>query len=404
MSALSKPCQAPQLSQVSDATDGVHLRDWAHRDLARHPVASNIFFEPDILGPALTHLAPKDAKLITQTQNGACVAALPVSRPQGRYGPWPTPVPLAVWHHPYSMLGAPLIASDDPQSHILGLLEGLQNPGEGPKGPPVLLAQHMPMDGALWPALKTALETSGRRYQVLESTSRAGLNYDDTQELTMRKLVGKKSDQSVRASRRKLQALGTLEHYVADTTKTIAPALDVFLALEAAGWKGRAGTALASLGHDQFMRAVFAGLGPRLGPGRTRIDQTLLDGVVIASTISIASKSMMDNGAQKPLWMPWKTAFDERFADAAPGSVALYDMTAKLLEKAQHEKTGLALDSLATQTSVIANRLWRHKWQLADILIDLKPGGHPAFSAILLAERTRQKARQAAKAIQARLR
>jgi hypothetical protein len=364
--------------------------------LAANAVERNLFFEPAMIEPALHHLAPEGVDLCVATDAEFAIprAAMPVVRTRGRYGPVPTPVPLEVWHHPYSMVGTPLVSPEEPEKALEALFAKAARRQDGP---PVLLMQKVLADGPVWPLIQKVIEASGRRLHVLQSTPRAGvrLQDDDVANATLRKLIGKKSAQSINASRRKLGDHGALSHTTAAVLDEIDDALDKFLALEAAGWKGRGGTALGTLGHDGFARQTVLALA---ADGRALVDLTLLaaDGHAshpIAGTVSIRAGSN-----EAPIWMPWKTAFDETFIDAGPGALTLADLTDRLLQEAQAQRQPLLLDSLASPESVIARRLWRDQWTLVDVMIDLKPGGSGAFGPILLAEKARKSAFVAGKA------
>ncbi|MEO0383438.1 MAG: GNAT family N-acetyltransferase [Pseudomonadota bacterium] len=369
--------------------------DW----LASNAVERNIFFEPQIIEPALRHLAPDgvDLCMATDPQDAIPRAAIPVCRAQGRYGPVPTPVPLAAWHHPYSMVATPLVSPEDPAGALEALLAKAARRQDGP---PVLLIQKMLTDGPVWPLLQQVIETSGRRLHILQTTQRAGLKLDAeaAKAATLRTILGGKSTQSIKASRRKLGEYGALSHTTATSPDEVSNTLATFLALEAGGWKGRNGTALTSLGHDGFAREMAENLARE---GRVRIDLSMLHEAdknprAIAGTFSIKAGT-----EEAPIWMPWKTAYDEAFERAGPGALTLADLTKRLLQEAKEAEQPLMLDSLAAPESVIAHRLWRDHWTLADVLIDLKPGGSGAFGPILMAEKARKSAYVAGKAARA---
>lgn len=359
--------------------------------LAARTLETNIFYEPALLQSALTHLATDAVKLCTSTnpETGALTAALPVVRAKGRYGPLSiVPTPLIGWQHPYAMVGTPLVERVSAEASLGNLFDAISDQFNRAK---VLLLRHVRSDGPLWPVLKTALEHTGRRSCVLETYDRAGLDISDPAQTTLRKLIGKKSASSIRASRRKLGELGTVKHQSADKAEALTEALETFLKLEASGWKGRAGTALltSGAGHAAFVRE---GIMQLAASQRARVDIISLNGEPVAGTLSIRGGTDV-----APNWMPWKTAYDERFADYGPGSLTLHEVTETLLCDAQENGTPLMLDSLAVSDSVIANRLWRHRWTFADILIDLSPSGSAAFAPIRMAERARAAARQVAR-------
>lgn len=373
-----------------------------YAQLADKALSPNIFFEPAMLQPALQHLAPPGVSVVTATaqQNGQPIAALPVWRPTRRYGPLPGPLPLAAWHHPYSLDGTPLAASDAPETALEALFERLARRTDGP---PVLLINMMRTDGPLWPVMRDLIAASGRRMQIIRQVARAGvkLPQEAVNTATLRSLTSKNSVQSVNKSRRKLATMGEVTHQIARRPDELAAALDIFLALEAGGWKGNRGTALATIGHDGFARQALRNLA---ASGRARIDLTMLerpgeDPQAIAGTAILRAGT-----ATEPVWMPWKTAYDEAYTDCAPGTLTLADLTSHLLDEAKDTGSPFLLDSLAAEDSVIAKRLWRERWTLVDVIIDLKPGGSASFSPLVMAEKARQSAYTAGKSARAALR
>ncbi|MFK7791278.1 MAG: GNAT family N-acetyltransferase [Devosiaceae bacterium] len=359
--------------------------DW----LAQNAVESNIFYEPAFLVAGLQHLADESVEMCVarEPESAIPLAAIPLRRARRRYGPLPTPVPLVAWLHPYAMACTPLVSPEAPVQALQKLLEKAASRRDGPQ---VLLLPLMRTDGPVWPLLLQALTNTNRRHALLQTHSRAGVNQPRSAEITLRSLTGKKSCRSINRSREKLSAIGAVSHRTVTQPPDLSAALQTFLALEAFGWKGQKGTALQTAGHDRFAAQAVEALA---AGNRARIDITYLDDVAIAATVSLR-----DGTDCAPRWMPWKTAYDERYANYGAGSLSLAQLTETLLSEAQNNDAPFVLDSLADEGSVIANRLWRQRWQLADVLIDLVPGGSSAYRAIAMAERTRKRAYDAARA------
>ena len=90
--------------------------------------------------------------------------------------------------------------------------------------------------------------------------------------------------------------------------------------MEASGWKGRQGTALASNETDAaFMRGAIAALAER---GCATVHSIHLDGKPVSMQIVVRA------GAAA---FTWKTAYDEAFHDFSPGMLLLEDYTAAFL-------------------------------------------------------------------------
>jgi hypothetical protein len=376
------------MNMVSLNTQNAHSLPFGYVWLAEQALEANLFFEPAFLLPSLEHLASKEIDICVarDSESGVPLATLPVRRARGRYGPVPTPQPLVTWLSPYAMLGTPLVSSEDPELALEKLLDTLAQRRDGA---PVLLLPMLPQASKVWPLLQNVVATSGRRMTVLRTFQRAGLTVKDPGVQNLHSLLGKNSFRSHKKSRKQFSALGALTHEVATEPSTMARALDAFFALEASGWKGRSGTAMRTTGHEAFASTAVMGL---VAEGRARADLTLLDGTPIAGTLSLSQP-----GLHGPVWMPWKIAYDERYALQGAGARSLADLTEHLLAQADEQGVALELDSLASPDSVLANRMWRHPRVFIDVAIDLQPGGSAAFSAILVAERARERAYKAAR-------
>ena len=115
--------------------------------------------------------------------------------------------------------------------------------------------------------------------------------------------------------------------------------LEQFLAMEAAGWKGRQGTALlCDPCEAAFMRDAVGALADQ---GRASIHALALD----QRPVSMQIVAHAGRAA-----FTWKTAYDERFQDFSPGMLLLEDYTAALLADAR---------------TLASSRRWRGLWRSA---------------------------------------
>lgn len=115
---------------------------------------------------------------------------------------------------------------------------------------------------------------------------------------------------SLRSRRRKAEAAYgpfTLRH-LTPTPDSLTPLLDTAFAIEASGWKGRAGTAMATDKTQGDFYRLFC----RRAAKRGRLRLSFLD---IGDTPAAMHISVQ---AGEALWLI-KTGFDERFSDASPG-------------------------------------------------------------------------------------
>lgn len=132
----------------------------------------------------------------------------------------------------------------------------------------------------------------------------------------------KKLASSIRRRERRLLEKGTLHtRFERPTVETAGAMLDIALAVEASGWKSRAGIALATdPRQDTFFRAYCSALAR---DGRLHITLLQLDETPIAMSIG---------ELYGDTYWAHKTGYDERFAKFAPGILKQYYLIRHLAE------------------------------------------------------------------------
>jgi CelD/BcsL family acetyltransferase involved in cellulose biosynthesis len=255
---------------------------------------------------------------------------------------------LTGWTHPYAPFGVPLIDRDEAEAAIAAILDHVEAEQRLPK---LLLLPLIARDGLFAAALARVLARRGGASANFGEHARALLaprkreNYLDH--------IAHKKLKELRRQRRRLEDTGALVHMAA-SGPAAAVALTDFMALEAAGWKGRAGgAARASSTTETFMREAVTALAAK---GDARIDRLIHDGHPVAASITLRS----GNAA----WF-WKIAYDEAFARASPGVQLTLDLTRDLLADAALTRT----DSCATAGHPMIDHLWKERLTLCDMLI-----------------------------------
>jgi hypothetical protein len=160
-----------------------------------------------------------------------------------------------------------------------------------------------------------------------------------------------------------------------------------FLDLEARGWKGKAGTAVAH--HRDIRQFVETAIANLAAEGKVRIDRMLLDGLPVAATITLRSGD--------EAWF-WKIAYDERFARFSPGVMLTIALTEQLLEDPGIART----DSCAAAGHPMIDHIWRERLALTDRLIAVRPEAE--FGKARRFEQLRRAAATAAKRVRDLLR
>jgi CelD/BcsL family acetyltransferase involved in cellulose biosynthesis len=326
--------------------------DW--RALAARAAEPNVFYEPAFALAGAPAFGVDAGAVLAWTAGGRLVGLFPLRLARRRYGV-PFPV-LTAWTHPFAPLGTPLVDRDFTLPAIAAFLDDIAR--RHAPAPPLLMP-FFGEDGEVAMALEAALALRQSRQAAFDPHLRALLIPDAVRGREARQPIDRKKRKEYARQRRRLADKGTLAFDLATTPRAIELALPEFLALEASGWKGRAGSAAAQTpGLQNFVQAAVSGLAAE---GKARIARLTLNGRAVASAIVLTSGA----GA----WF-WKTAYDETHARASPGVLATLDVS----EALKHD-TGLAfVDSCATSDHPMIDHLWRDRRRLSDRLIALAPG------------------------------
>ena len=243
--------------RAARATDAATLRtvpvaDLGDRDLAAwtalaaNAAEANPFFQPEMLIPAAALYGGVDLTLIES--DGRLIGALPTRRSAAWRGvPAPT---LTVWRHRDAFIGTPLVA---PEAGELALGALLDHARAGRAG--LVAFEWLGTGGPVEREVRAAAHERSMTIVEYGTSERAALRRRPEPDY-LRDSVSKGRAREMRRLRRKLgeQLGGPVEvHDRAGDPE----AVEGFLAAEAAGWKGRRGTAFASTEpHADFFRSL----------------------------------------------------------------------------------------------------------------------------------------------------
>lgn len=339
--------------------------------LAECAAEPNPFLESWYLGPALRTLDPAGCvRLLVLEQDGRWLGLLPVIRDARYYG-WPLPH-WRNWVHGNCFLGLPLVARGHEETFWRALLAHADQTA----GTALFLhLSQMPLDGALYQAAQAVAAQERRTMALVHREDRAllasGLPPADYLEAA---LSGKKRKE-LRRQFTRLSEQGVVAVSRQDDGGRLDEWVAAFLALEVAGWKGAAGSALASApATAALFTEALAGAAAR---GKLERLTLTLDGRPIA---------MLATFLAAPGAFSYKTAFDERFARFSPG-VLLQRENLALLERAGLEWC----DSCASADHPMIDHLWRERRAVGRISIAI--GGRlrrAVFRRIAAAELSRR--------------
>ncbi|MCA0401230.1 MAG: GNAT family N-acetyltransferase [Proteobacteria bacterium] len=322
---------------------------WQH--LADNALEPNPFYGLSFLSALQGNLSPEHPIRVIMVCDGQgrLAGLFPVERPffaDGLLG--------RAWRMlggPYLPLSTPLIAREAPEAVIIAALDLL---AKSP-GPDLLLFGFLPENRPVAHHLGRVLAARGAQSRILRRIARAAVETELDLATYRARLWPPRQNKDHAALARRYAALGTL------TSRRIGPdaadfpdRLADFLVLEAKGWKGEAGTALASDPNRRaFAEAAFAGPDASLA-------MLELNAKPIAMSLDLVSQ-----GAG----YCFKTAYDPDFSRLAPGRYLDGEIVA-------HGAGGplQRLDSCAGPGHPV-ERSWREREEIVALLASVTESG-----------------------------
>lgn len=345
----------------------------AWQDLAADASEPNPFFEPWFAGPSWEQFAPQAHCVMAAHFDGdRLTGVLPLVRSANYYG---HRLPhLSVWLHANAFCGAPIVARGFERDFWRSLFAEL----DGAAGSALFLhLRAFPATGPMSEALRDVLAETGRPAFTVDSSTRAMLASGLDAQNYLAGAMSAKKRKELRRQHKRLEELGDLTIERLGGAEAVNPWVDEFLALEAAGWKGEAGSALANADATRaFFKAALLGAAQA---GRLERLALRLDGAPVA---------MLANFITPPGAYSFKTTFDERFARYSPGLLLQLE-NLDLLDRPEIEWA----DSCAAEGHSMIERVWREKRTLVSRNIAI--GGRlrrTAFRALMAYETRNRKA------------
>jgi CelD/BcsL family acetyltransferase involved in cellulose biosynthesis len=338
--------------------------------LAAAAAEPNPFYESWYLLPSLRALDPARECLVMRYAEGAALAGLlPLVRQNRYYG---RPIPhLSAWVHANCFLGAPLVAA----GHERGFWEALLAWADTNAGRALFLhLPQLPLNGPLHSALIAICASQSRQTALVYREDRAMLASDQTPEAYFEATLSAKKRKELRRQSARLAELGAVTFTRSLDTDGLVRWTDQFLALEHSGWKGAAGSALAS--HHATTTLFREALAGAAALGKLERLTLSLDGEPIAMLASFHAA---------PGAFSYKTAFDERFARYSPG-VLLQRENLAVLSHPQVRWT----DSCASADHPMIDHIWRERRAIGRVSVAIGGKARRAAFALLARAETRR--------------
>ena len=293
------------------------------------------------------------------------------------------PLPALASASPYGTLCTPLLDRGLAEEAAKSLMSEARDAGAH-----ALILRDVSLNGAAMKAFTLALRQDGSQPIILHSHLRACLDARREADEVLGDALSAKKLKELRRQRNRLAEHGTVRFAVARTTDEVARAVEVFLALEASGWKGERGTALRQdTGDLSFIRSATRGLAET---GQCEIVTLHAGETPVAAAVVLRHQDRA---------FYFKLGIDERFAKFSPGVQLTLDLTRHLCADA----VLATADSTASADHPMINPIWRGRLKIGDVIIPLRRND-PVVSAIHVALTARHSLREWARAAVHRLR
>ncbi|TPI58083.1 GNAT family N-acetyltransferase [Mesorhizobium sp. B3-1-3] len=350
--------------------------------LSARTIEPNVFFNPRFLAPAMPRLEDREVRLAVIRDGDEyrnrlrLLVPFSVERPAIPLG---VPV-MRTWSSPFGPLGTPLVDRDDPVGVIEDFFSMLSRPHL--KLPKVFVLPDMRLDGPVASLMTSFADSRGLTLVTTGKVERPVLESDADGEDYLKASLRAHHYREFRRLRRRLADQGKLEHIVARGQDEIRHAIESFLTLEAAGWKGRERTAMAI---DRYRAAFAREAVHRLAEqDMCRIHLLTLDGRTVACLVVFVEAGVA---------YTWKTAYDEALSAYSPGTLLMIEVTKQHLDDPNIVMT----DSCAVPDHPVMSRLWSERKPMGTLVVGLTPDAdrlaRQAASQLHLYRETRNMAR-----------
>ena len=308
----------------------------------------NAFAERWFVAASIAYLdPPADARMLVIREAGRLIGLMPVATAPryGRIGVRHT----QNWLHVNAFLGTPLVRCGAEAKFWSGVLALL----DGDRHVPGFLHVTM-LDGS--GPLAASLLAARKGTAVVHQAERALLASSLTPEAYYEATVRKKKRKEIARLQARLKELGEVVTLRFAAGEPVEPWIDDFLALEASGWKGSSGAALANdTATIDFTRTALRGAADA---GRLQILRMDVGGRPIA---------MLINFLTPPGSFSWKIAFDEDHARFSPGVLIQVENLALLSDPAIDW-----MDSCAAPDHPMINSLWGERRTVVRVTVPLR--------------------------------
>lgn len=348
--AADQSAHAIARERPRDALTPDFRAEW--RRLAENAAEPNAFAEEWFVCPALTHLDGDAVRLVeVRSLSGELIGVIPLATHRN-YGRIPV-MHVRNWVHFQCFMGAPLVRAGSETAFWSAVID-LLDASAWARG--FLSIAELAEDGPLHRGLTATTKQANRPCAVVHRYERAILeSANDAEGYLAGALSGKKRKELRRLSARLAESGPVVFETLGDGGDLPSWCAD-FLALEASGWKGERGAALANTPETQaFFGEIMVGAH---AAGRLDFQRLTLSGRPIA---------MLVNFRTPPGSWSFKIAYDEALARFSPGVMIELENLARVLADPELDW----MDSCAVADHPMIERLWRERRRMVQVTLPL---------------------------------
>jgi CelD/BcsL family acetyltransferase involved in cellulose biosynthesis len=342
---------APVEGRLRPAGDALPGLVPAWRELVDEASEPNSFAEPWFVAAALDTLGQGCGISLFEAWRGErLIGVLPIAFERG-YARLPVRH-VQNWLHHQSFLGTPLVVRGEEETFWAALLDTLDR---APQARNLLHLKGLVEGGPVHQGLLAAAAATGRPAATVYRETRAMLATDLPARAYYEAAIRPKKRKEMRRLQARLSEVGEILIRRLGSEAELDGWCDAFLALEKAGWKGRAGSALAcDPVREAFFRRAVRGA---WNAGRLDFLRLDLDRRPLAMLVSFLAA---------PGSFSFKTCFDEDYARFSPG-VLLQIENLSILQRFGLEWA----DSCAIENHNMIDSLWSGRRRIVRVTIAL---------------------------------
>ena len=302
--------------------------DWNH--LNASAIQSAGCNAPELILPLLKHVG--GAKLQTVCHGSDLLMAFPASLKR---------LFLKTWNTPLTTSGLPHLSSELSASVLFAYINAQTKP---------VLFNAIPSQG---PFIET-LKKQSSNFSIIQTWQRAALKPTGSFDDWLQTNFDQKRRKEFKRLRNRLSEQGKMTTDILQQGQDPKQFVDDLVSIEARGWKGSRGTAIAS--NPKLKLALEEACVNLHRAHKLRFWSLKLDGKAIASLFAIVE------GDQA--WLG-KIAYDEAFAKYSPGVQIIIDCTETLFSEPQIK----LIDSTAIPNHPMIDRIWRDRIEMVNVFV-----------------------------------